>query len=75
MQKRKLLAGLLGLAAIPFVAKASSNAEAAKSRGSATFVVPAGVEKIRVRSYVAGDKVLDRELDVQPGQVFKIDPA
>lgn len=74
MEKRKLLAALAGAMFVPFVAKAST-ASAARSNGSATFVVPANVDRIRVRSFVKGDKVLDREIDVQPGQVFRIDPA
>lgn len=47
----------------------------AKATGSATFVVPNGVNRIRVRSYAKGSKVLDRSLDVTPGQTFIIDPA
>lgn len=73
MEKRTLLAAFIGLVAMPFVG-GSTKSEAGRS-GSATFVVPANVDKIRVRSYVENNKVLDRVLDVQPGQVFRIDPA
>ena len=74
MKKRKLFTGLAGLFALSFAAKIDS-AKAANSGGSATFTVPANVEKIRVRSYLKGEKVLDRQLDVSPGQVFRIDPV
>ena len=39
------------------------------------FVVPKGVNKIRVRSYNAGRMIIDTELNVSPGQTFKIDPV
>ena len=42
---------------------------------SYNFVVPKGVNRIRVRSYRDGDEVLDTELNVSPGQTFRIDPV
>lgn len=72
MEKRKLITGLLGLVSLPLLAKTAQAASG--SRGSATFTVPANVGKVRVRSYLKGEKVLDRELDVTPGQIFRIDP-
>ena len=70
MDKRKLFAGLAGLITLPF---ASAVAET-KPSGSATFTVPANVDRIRIRSYTQGRKVIDREMSVEPGQVFRIDP-
>lgn len=71
MDKRKLFAGLIGLCSLPL----ASALAAPKQSGSATFVVPAGVERIRIRSYKAGRKVIDREMSVEPGQSFRIDPV
>lgn len=67
MNKRKMMGALALLAAAPLV----SPANAAKT--SATFSVPTGVKKIRVRSYKGGRVVIDTMLNVEPGQVFKID--
>lgn len=39
------------------------------------FVVPKGVNRIRVRSYRSGEQVIDTELNVTPGQTFRIDPV
>lgn len=67
MNKRWLLAGLLTL---PFIGAAS----AAPNRNSASWRVPAGINKIRVRSWNSdGSKDLDRTLNVEPGQIFRID--
>lgn len=67
MNKRWLLAGL---AALPFIGAAS----AAPNRNSASWRVPAGITKIRVRSWnTDGSKDLDRTLSVEPGQIFRID--
>ena len=67
MNKRWLLAGL---AALPFIGAAS----AALNRNSASWRVPAGITKIRVRSWnTDGSKDLDRTLSVEPGQIFRID--
>jgi hypothetical protein len=69
MRKRLLLAGLFTL---PFFA-AASNA-VASSRNTATWKVPPGVKKIRVRSWNSdGSPDLDRTLRVEPNQTFRID--
>jgi len=39
------------------------------------FVVPRGVNKIRVRSYRSGHQVMDTWISVTPGQAFKIDTS
>jgi protein-disulfide isomerase len=68
MDKRFLLAGL---AALPFLSTAAS---AATQRNTATWKVPPGVKKIRVRSWNADGTVdLDRTLNVSPNQTFRID--
>jgi hypothetical protein len=74
MNKRKLFAGLFGLCAVPVTAIAAK-AATYKPSGSASFVVPANVDRIRVRSWKEGRKVLDREMSVEPGQIFRIDPV
>ena len=66
MNKRWLLAGL---AALPFIGVAN-----ASGRNSASWRVPAGITKIRVRSWKAdGSRDLYRTLNVEPGDVFRID--
>lgn len=68
MNKRGLLAGLL---ALPFFTVA---AKATPSRNAATWRVPPGVKKIRVRSWNPDGKAnLDRTLTVKPGEFFRID--
>lgn len=70
MKKRYLLTAL---AALPFFAL-SSNAQSSNNRNSATWKVPPGIKKIRVRSWNSdGSKDLDRTLSVEPNQVFRID--
>ena len=67
MNKRWLLAGL---AALPFIGVAS----AASNRNSASWKVPPGIKKIRVRSWNPdGSRNLDRTLNVKPGEFFRID--
>jgi len=73
MNKRKIFAGLAGLLTLSFIPTAK--AATSKPNGSATFVVPANVDRIRVRSWKEGRKVLDREMSVDPGQIFRIDPV
>ena len=69
MNKRLLLAGLTSL---PFFAVAASTATS--QRNSAVWKVPAGVKKIRVRSWNAdGTPDMDRTLNVEPNQTFRID--
>jgi hypothetical protein len=68
MDKRGLFAGLL---ALPFLAGAT---QAQSKRNSASWRVPAGIKKIRVRSWKAdGSKDLDRTLNVEPGDFFRLD--
>lgn len=68
MDKRGLFAGLL---ALPFLAGA---AQSETKRNSASWRVPAGVTKIRVRSWKAnGAKDMDRTLNVEPGDFFRLD--
>ena len=67
MNKRWLLAGL---ATLPFIGAA----QAAPNRNSATWRVPPGIRKIRVRSWNPNGKAnLDRTLNVKPGEFFRID--
>jgi len=68
MNKRSLLAGLT---ALPFFAAVAT---AATQKSSATWKVPAGVKKIRVRSWNPDGSIdMDRTLNVSPNQVFRID--
>jgi len=68
MNKRYLLAGLT---ALPFAVVV---AQAATQRNSATWKVPSGIKKIRVRSWNAdGSPDMDRTLNVEPNQMFRID--
>ena len=69
MNKRALLAGL---AALPFASVAAM--AATTQRNTATWKVPPGIKKIRVRSWNAdGSPDLDRTLNVEPNQTFRID--
>lgn len=72
MNKRALIlgAGTLAAASIPMVMEA----HAASQRNTATWKVPPGVKKIRVRSWNAdGSPDMDRTLNVEPNQTFRID--
>lgn len=70
MRKRALLAGLTALPLSSIVANATNTFKA----NGGTWKVPAGVNKIRVRSWKAdGTPDIDRTLNVEPGQVFRID--
>lgn len=67
MDKRSLLAGLT---ALPFFATMAQ----AAGKNSASWRVPAGIKKIRVRSWNPdGSRNLDRTLNVKPGEFFRID--
>lgn len=66
---RRALAGA-GVVALGAITTATLPAFAA----SYNFTVPRGVNKIRVRSYRNGHQVIDTELNVIPGQTFRIDP-
>lgn len=70
MKKRMFMAGALALAALPTKAEAQED-EAA----DVTYVVPKGVNSIRVRSFVGDKKVLDTNFKVTPGQRFRINAA
>jgi hypothetical protein len=68
MNKRSIMAGLL---ALPFISVAAS---AASQRNTATWKVPPGVKKIRVRSWNPDGSIdMDRTLNVSPNQTFRID--
>lgn len=75
MNKRKFV----GMAAGPLVLfmgamGAGRSSFAATQRNNATWKVPAGVTKIRVRSWNAdGTPDMDRTLNVEPNQTFRID--
>lgn len=72
MNKRNfiVLAGSLAAASVPLAVAA----EAATQRNSATWKVPSGVKKIRVRAWNPDGSVdLDRTLNVEPNQTFRID--
>ena len=62
---------LLGLSLLVFCVGYSY---AAPKRSAVWYTVGSGTESIRVRSYVKGKLVLDRSIDVVPGQVFRMDP-
>jgi hypothetical protein len=69
MLRRSLLAGLTALPFFAIVANAATT-----QRNNATWKVPSGVKKIRVRSWNPDGSVdLDRTLNVSPNQVFRID--
>jgi hypothetical protein len=71
MNKRTVFGAIAAVALAPLMIGRS---EAAGRGGpSATFTVPRGVKKIRVRSFRDGKKVIDTSLNVQPGQTFTID--
>lgn len=65
MKKRAFISGLL-VAALPLSAKAEDEP------ADVTYVVPEGVNKLRVRSYVGDNKVIDTTMPVEPGQKFRI---
>lgn len=50
-----------------------SVARAAVSRNHADWTVPAGVDKINVKSWTKdGKRVMNYDFDVEPGQVFSL---
>lgn len=68
MKKRYLFGALL---AIPFLSTVSA---ASQNKNSASWKVPPGIKKIRVRSWKAdGSKDMDRTLNVEPGDFFRLD--
>lgn len=71
MDRRKWF---MGLGALVFGAGAASAATTPKSSAkSATYKVPPGITKIRVRSWEGEEEVLDTHFSVKPGQIFRID--
>lgn len=65
--RRNLVVGLLALPLFSIAAKAAG-------ANSASWRVPPGIKKIRVRSWNPdGSKNIDRTLDVEPGALFRID--
>lgn len=67
MNKRNVLLGLVA-ACVPM-----SVAKAAISRNHAEWIVPPGVDKINVKSWKKnGDKVMDYNFSVEPGQTFEL---
>ena len=80
MNKRNFIRGLgmkagtLSLIAAGIGVGRSTVAEAATQRNTATWKVPPGIKKIRVRSWNAdGSADMDRTLNVEPNQTFRID--
>ena len=70
MNKRTLFGGLAALVglAVPTIAAGAAN------RNRATWTVPRGIDKIRIRSTAPdGSSIFSRELDVQPGQTFYVE--
>lgn len=67
MNKRIALLGLLSLPFTFIAAKARASSE--------KYVVPKGVNLIRVRSFIDGKEVMDTNLRVNPGQIFIIEAA
>lgn len=70
MNKRNVFGAVAALALAPLMIGRS---EAMPRKAAATFTVPSGVKKLRVRSYRNGNKVIDTALNVVPGQTFTID--
>lgn len=68
---KRVLVGTV-VAALGALTTAPPSALAATSYN---FVVPKGVNRIRVRSFRNGSEVIDTELNVTPGQTFRIDPV
>lgn len=67
MNKRYLFGAM---ALLPFMSVAAN----ATGKNSASWRVPAGIKKIRVRSWNPdGSRNLDRTLTVKPGEFFRID--
>ena len=74
MNKRKFLGMAAGPLSVIMVGLGGKSALAAIQRNTATWKVPSGVTKIRVRSWNAdGSPDLDRTLSVEPNQTFRID--
>jgi hypothetical protein len=71
MNRRKWFMGLGALAAGATAASAATKTNAPSK--SATYTVPKGITRIRVRSWEGQEEVLDTHFSVKPGQIFRID--
>ena len=70
MNKRKLFAGLTALVSLAIPSVMAN----AGTRNKATWTVPRGIDKIRIRSNAPdGSQIFSRELDVEPGQTFYVE--
>lgn len=74
MMRRSMMAGLLALPFASAVASAADRGIAVLSNRSVRWKVPKNTNAIRVRSWdEEGNLVLDRNLTVNPNQLFQID--
>lgn len=72
MNKRLALLGL-AIAPVAYLFGRSNTEAAPQKRSSASWVVPSGVEEINVKSYSPNGKLLmNRDISVEPGQVFHL---
>lgn len=70
MNKRTLFAGLTALVGLTVPAVIAN----AGTRNKAAWTVPAGIDKIRIRSNGPdGSPIFSRELNVEPGQTFYVE--
>lgn len=67
MTRRGIFAGLAAIFGSTLLAAKNASAN------STNWTVPEGVNVIRVRSFRNGRLVMDTNVDVTPGQLFKID--
>lgn len=65
MNKRTLFGALTLLPIFATIAKAAGK--------TGTYTVPAGINLIRVKSYIGDKEVLDTHFRVEPGQKFVIE--
>lgn len=72
MNKRTFFRGLTAILGLVVPVAVASAAD----RNRATWTVPRGINKIRIRSTGPdGRKIFSRELDVEPGQTFYVEAA
>lgn len=70
MNKRTLFTGLTALVGLVVPSAMAT----AGTRNKAAWTVPAGINKIRIRSNAPdGSAIFSRELDVEPGQTFYVE--
>ena len=68
LSRRKLFGGLLvGAAAVVPTAAESA------TKKSVTYMVPANVKRIRVRSWKGDREILNTSFSEEPGQMFRIE--